>query len=395
MGNLIYFHWTETIFANEILSSGKFILRNSLGLMHENVHAIKGKFYYMSVARSRNNVYARSVIGSYSSVILTLDGSYFKNRYKISPIDFHATELKYSQKDQIRGETEDRIYSKTPTIPISNRAAAIKQIDIFVGKNPSSVIKTLILNSKLYHIPVYVYTNKNDFILGNTKKSLNLGTFISTLGNSGFNRQLSKPRSFSFTSTDNPFKKWIELVYKSKYNDLSEDAKKLINEGINSNSFIKSNLPEMLLSELENNSFNYTNMDKIVKIWNKNRIENVPEFINFLEKIWRPRFKKNDLVQYSMDDIQKYINEIGMNSNDYTKFTENFNELLNSHMEGIHNYSEIYSIFSKYQKNTEFIDRIKEILDKIEKDISRITDYRSVKYKLLMGLGKLLSRTID
>lgn len=145
-----------------ILKTDKFSLGTETGADSTK----SGHPFYMSTARSKTASYSISNKG----IIFKLDGRALNNRYRAKSVDYwNGSEIKPRYKGV--HEMEDRIYSKSPTIP--NARKYILEIQSWLDIDKAHNIDTFALYVKKVEdmciaqsIPFIVYRNYKDFISG-------------------------------------------------------------------------------------------------------------------------------------------------------------------------------------------------------------------------------------
>lgn len=163
------YHYTSIANAASIMSTNSFNLSPSIHGTESNFTK-KGKYYYLSTARSRVNAFNNDA--QKSAVTFKLDGNKLAQRYTGRPVNYFGSQ---------RDETEDRILSDKPTIPA---LPYIKEVAILYhvtyhasqGENSSKLfgkdILTIIKICEDNNIPYYIYSTKKDFELNNKNASI-------------------------------------------------------------------------------------------------------------------------------------------------------------------------------------------------------------------------------
>ena len=143
------YHFTKTYHAAEIVKQNKFHL--SMAEAAESDLAInKGKLFYLSLTRTRNNAFANKEHG----VMFEMDGRALSSRFKLTQVDYWG-DPKYS-------EAEERLVSDKQTIPASPFIIAVH---VNLGANDDGkYLRELIIACKRRKISVFVYDNIKDMI---------------------------------------------------------------------------------------------------------------------------------------------------------------------------------------------------------------------------------------
>ena len=153
------YHFTKTYHAADIIKQNKFVL--SMAEAAESDLAInKGKLFYLSLTRTRNNAFANKEHG----VMFEMDGRALSSRFKLTQVDYWG-DPKYS-------EAEERLVSDKPTIPASPFIVAVH---INLGRNDDGkYLRELIIGCKRRKITVFVYDNIKDMLSMQKSRRLSL-----------------------------------------------------------------------------------------------------------------------------------------------------------------------------------------------------------------------------
>lgn len=143
------YHFTKTYHAVKIVKDNKFHL--SMAEAAESDLAInKGKLFYLSLTRTRNNAFANKEHG----VMFEMDGRALKSRYKLTQVDYWG-DPKYS-------EAEERLLSDKPVIPASPFIVAVH---VNLGANDDGhYLRNLIIACNQRKISVFIYDNVKDML---------------------------------------------------------------------------------------------------------------------------------------------------------------------------------------------------------------------------------------
>lgn len=158
----IVYHGTSIASALNILQQDRFILHPTFSKSAE--YNSKGKLYFLSTARTRTGRYH---IDGGTPVLMRLDGRKLGQRYSGEPIDYWGPEFRAAAQGET--EQEDRVYSDKPIIP--RASSYMLSVDILAQRvEPGSVIGRRLFDLyvilKKRRIPVRVYRNRNDWIVG-------------------------------------------------------------------------------------------------------------------------------------------------------------------------------------------------------------------------------------
>lgn len=279
----VLYHSTGLYAASKILENGYFQLTASAGTASELQFHKPGKFYYLSTTRSKVGDYT---LQNYyiEGVVLNLNGDWLNHRYQAAPIDYW--ERSWTKKSGRTSEMEDRIYSRTPTIPLPTPVTKlitsihvlfeIDKIKPSLDENRLVKLRKLLLNAKKLHIPIYVYKTPNDWITQNPSKRISTDGLIKLM-------KPKKPEPSWPRSKRDYFKDYRELYYKNDMNQLSPDAKKLM--------WKVYQYPRDLISGLEadihnNRKIGDPGLDKLLQIFNRLGINSAKEYAAYLENKW-------------------------------------------------------------------------------------------------------------
>ncbi len=217
----ILFHATSFANVAKILKSNSFDLKPSEGVDAEEAH---GNANYLSTTRHRLGAYHLNK-GS-GTALLTLDGDALSNRYKSASLDYWGSDAYGTEQQRAdRFEAEERIYSAKPII--HNATKFILRIDFLfegevVGDNRDVIhIRNAYRIAKRLKIPIYVFTNKKDWIASNRSKCIPLSQF-----NVKDTTKKYKERAF----TEDVLHKYVELWYQpiNRVVNLTKPARDLI-----------------------------------------------------------------------------------------------------------------------------------------------------------------------
>lgn len=221
----VLYHKTSVSAALDILDSGEFKLSSSIGNDVESSMALKGRPYYLSTSRSKVGDYHRWV--GDSAAMFVLDGQRIGSRYRVEPVDYW--DRMWLNNPDRTSESEDRIYSRTNTMPIDSVVALNvllkKQHDIH-----SETVRQLLIASKTRGIKTYLYTDEKAWRLQDTRKSLKASDYQSLLkghrSDPPYMRRPVRGQGASNYGRSNILD-WIELVRKQPGQPLSKNADKI------------------------------------------------------------------------------------------------------------------------------------------------------------------------
>lgn len=216
----IVYHYTSLDSAMKILSEKRFKLVPALGTDSEEKLGTH-KFYYMSTARGKTADYTLHNVYKVG-VTFVLNGDWFNQRYVGKPVDYWERMWLRSReagsKDRY-SEMEDRIFSDEPYINMKNMSDAILAVHVLYEETePSHRLKNIVSTCLKNKIPVYLYDDKDAFILQNKRKSIPIKEFFGKFS-------FKQPAGYTRIAKDwlEPYK---ELYYKKSKSELSKDGER-------------------------------------------------------------------------------------------------------------------------------------------------------------------------
>ena len=235
----VLYHYTTAYAALDIVKNNRFQLSIGTANPSEAKLAPPGYDYFISMARTRTGDYHRYAHNG--GTIFVLDGNWFNGRYPTKPVDYWERMWLYPGSDRSR-ESEDRVFSREPTIP----ADAVQQVHVLIKNfKPSKQnerVRQLLLLCKQRNLPVYFYIDEKAWRLLDTRSAVSPGYYKHLFRgerDAPYVREPdptkpvmprpSKARRKVLRSyfSKNYLKSWIELLYKKSSKDLSKDADRL------------------------------------------------------------------------------------------------------------------------------------------------------------------------
>jgi len=216
----ILYHYTSIRPALKILQTGEFELTSVVGNKSEEKFAPAGYPYYMSTTRSKVGDYHTNYPGSHACMFV-LDGRKIAQKYKVKPIDYWEGMWQKDNSNQRTRESEDRVYSKTPTIP-ATCILEIHQLIAAEDQDRGAIIRNMAILAKRAGIPIYFYTSEQSWLLQDKRNSVGVAGVKSGL--EGPMPALSRTyRSNRISSLE----QWLELIHKKAKSELSQEANEL------------------------------------------------------------------------------------------------------------------------------------------------------------------------
>lgn len=215
----IVYHYTDIHSAAKILEEKRFRLTAASGTDSEK-KINRNKFYYLSTSRGKTGDYTLHSVYKIG-VVFVLNGDWFNDRHQGGPVDYWERMWLRSReagaKDRF-SEMEDRIFSDEPYINMKNMADAIREVHVLYEEEEktSKYLKSVISSCLKNKIPLYLYEDKEAFILQNKRKTVPVKDWIKKLN-------YKKEPAYQRIATD-----WLarykELYYKKTKSELSKEG---------------------------------------------------------------------------------------------------------------------------------------------------------------------------
>lgn len=275
----VVYHYAGVSAAAKILTTGVFQLSSITGNQSEEKYAPPGYPYFLSTTRSKVGDYHRYT-GS-SAVMFVLDGNWLNQRYKTKAVDYWERAWQHSGGDRT-SESEDRVFTKTPEIPISG-VLAVHVLIKEQHENRSPEIRTILIAAKKQGIPAYLYTDETSWRLQDTRKAVSPGAIAPILKG-------QQPRGYSPSRPPTMYlEPWLELIYKNKKTELTPRAEKLRYDLVYYGSRYPnedSGLGTDMSNARKPNSTDYPTAVKINNYMRKNKFSNTVELKNAMVNKW-------------------------------------------------------------------------------------------------------------
>lgn len=294
----VVYHFTGTRAALKILSSGQFELSSVTGNTSEEYYAPKGYPFFLSLTRTPQGDYHRFV-GS-SAVLFKLNGDWFNQHYIVKPIDYWERAWLSSHGTRTR-ESEDRVFSKEPTIPTT----PVTEIHVLLKEQSASrstETRRLLISAKQQGIPAYLYTDERAWRLLDKRRSVSPSSerdlLRGTMHGGYWGR---KPTDF--------VKSWIELITKDNESHLSDRARRLLkNLRWYGSRHEDQNLGVDLSNARKPDSNDRDSAVWLIKYMQKNNFKSTVDLKNSIADKWNEILDKKQQVEESIE-----IPDIGIN----------------------------------------------------------------------------------
>lgn len=285
----ILYHFAPTDAASSILKDGVFKLSNALANRFEMGLTQRDFPYFLSTTRTITSVYHRGEQG----VMFVLDGKKINQRYHVKAINYYSKPRDFysdypnveTNRSKDQAEAEDRVFSKSSTIPID----VIMEMHVYCRRSSNSknpMVRGLLLNAKIKGIKTYFYDDYDAWQLLNKRKSL-------PITNKLVNGRL-KGKHYYYKDTSRQYqsklkskkliKGYAELIFKNNYDDLSDEAKSILN---NTPRFNSDEDLRGLLIHPEPNSLIYPMVVKLISYIRKSGFKNTTEFMEWIFEKWK------------------------------------------------------------------------------------------------------------
>ena len=295
----IVYHYTNITSALKILSSGVFQLSSGIGSI-EQQFALKGKPYFLSTTRTRHGGY-HGTVGN-QAVLFELDGDWFNNHYISRPVDYweNRDPAKVSHKSH---EAEDRVLSKSPTIPING----VISVHVYINPDADPEVRAwgrqVLIAAKKRGIGAYFYTDKQAWRNFDSRKK---GDVSILTGQDQPISNVSRHKGYLMP--------WIEILQAKSQSQLSKKADSLrysLMYTYNKQDAVSGLKNELSNARKPNSGPDRAHAIKIINFMQKNNLSTVEALVDALAEKWKS-LKENDTTSssYSTKDfnLQEFSN---------------------------------------------------------------------------------------
>ena len=276
----VAYHFTTLDNALNILLTKRFNLSNAKFSKSENIFSPKEYPYFLSATRSKVGEYHS---GNVRGVVFVLDGRWFNSRYPSKPIDYWERSWNYP-KSKTHSESEDRIFSKEPHIPIDG----VTEIHVLIKPDNGDInaerARQILILSKTNNIATYLYNDPKAWQLQNKSKAIPISKDLQLL--KGHKKE---PAYFSKSSLDrNDLINLIELIAKPNTSTPSKDTAPLLRKILR--------YPNDAVKSIETDLFNarkptareYPVANKITQYLSHQKLT-LTELMSILQQKWKPQ----------------------------------------------------------------------------------------------------------
>ena len=271
------YHYTSVHNAADVMQSGLFKLARSTGNKSEEQYAPPGYDYFFSTTRSKVGDYHRFVGGG--AVMFVIDGRWLSQRYRVKPIDYWERSW-LGVPDRTR-ESEDRVFSKSPAIPID----CVTEIHVLLKERDewkSPMARGILLAGKKRGLPTYLYDNEQAWRLQDTRRAIPIEKTVTNIGG-------KLPTKTMYRPSTNYLEPWVELIYKKSKAELTPAAEKLRYNLVYYGSRYEdedSGLGNDLSNERKPGSTGYDTASKLVAYMRKSGMKSPLDLKNALCRKW-------------------------------------------------------------------------------------------------------------
>jgi hypothetical protein len=273
------------------LQSGKFELSSTVGSVEEE-WAPRGYHYFMSTTRTKFGGF-HDYVGN-GGVMFNLDGEWYNNHYPAGPVDYWGN--RDVSKTGRASESEDRIFSKTPSIPISGVTAVhvyVKPMGEEERQNwntgyPAMARKALLL-AKKQGIPAYLYEDEASWKRQSPNGRVEI-TKRETLSGPDLYKSPSNRRRMR--TRTNWFEPWFQLINLNDTKKLGKKASSFAYDLSYDNSYYSDSMIKSLKNDLANARKPGSGNDregavKLIQFMRQNNLNTVEDFVGLLAKKWK------------------------------------------------------------------------------------------------------------
>lgn len=279
------FHVTGIYNAMEILKCGNFHLASDLGTGAESNKRHKDKSFYLSCARTMYGRYGLAhAHDGYASFTLRRD--VIGHKFSIKPIDYFDGTYRPGYEPQHKDlppekEAEDRVYSTSPRLPINGIIEALNVLRTTKDRDARDwrILKDMVILCKKAGIPIYIYTDKSDFLSQNTKNAMPHAAIMEKL------KAVEPPEYPDYFRMPRDYTEyWRELYYKKNAKELSKDALGRMKTVVY--------YPQDSYISLSSDIHNARRYPDIMLKWDtmlkQARVKSLREWLTLMEEKWRP-----------------------------------------------------------------------------------------------------------
>jgi hypothetical protein len=278
----IAYHYTNLHSASKIMASGKFELSSDLGSV-EQQYAPKGYRYFLSTTRTLTGGYHEYT--SSGSAMFVLDGNWFNDRYKSRPVDY------WGNRDPLQShhkahEAEDRVFSKTPEIPIDGVSA----VHVLIKPDSENEYlgawaRTVLINAKKRGIKAYLYDDEAAW------RQLDVRHSVPVSKNPMLRGQQHVVTRQSMYNRKGYLHPWIQLITATDQSQLSKKANDIryrLGYDYDAHNALQGLGVEMSNARKPGSGIDRDNAVRIIDYMRKNKLNDLDALMAHLKKKWVP-----------------------------------------------------------------------------------------------------------
>jgi len=279
----VVYHYTGIYPALKILTSGEFELSSTLG-SGEQQYSPKGYDYFLSTTRTKTGGY-HAIVGS-SAVLFVLDGNYYNQKYPSKSLDY------WGNRDPAQSygrshEAEDRLFSKTPSIPIAGVTALHVLVKKDAEPHTKAYARKVMISAKQQGIAAYLYDDEKAWRSLNTAQTVSVGLLK---GQESQGRNGRRHRGYLMP--------WMEVLQAKELSQLSNKGRGIVRQLRRSLENVKlgykrdrDEVARSLDSEMSNARRPNSGADrehvvKIISFMRKNKLQTTTDLIDLLSNKW-------------------------------------------------------------------------------------------------------------
>jgi hypothetical protein len=264
------------------MASGKFELSSDLGSV-EQQYAPKGYRYFLSTTRTLTGGYHEYT--SSGSAMFVLDGNWFNDRYKSKPVDY------WGNRDPLQShhkahEAEDRVFSKTPAIPIDGVSA----VHVLIKPDSENEYlgawaRTVLINAKKRGIKAYLYDDEAAW------RQLDVRHSVPVSKNPMLRGQQHVVTRQSMYNRKGYLHPWIQLITATDQSQLSKKANDIryrLGYDYDAHNALQGLGVEMSNARKPGSGIDRDNAVRIIDYMRKNKLNDLEALMAHLKKKWVP-----------------------------------------------------------------------------------------------------------
>lgn len=290
----VLYHATSSLGALHILRDGEFKLTASSGTF-EHEYTVRNRPFFLSTSRSKVGDY-HARYPSIGATVFELDGRWLGQRYAVRPMDYWGSAWVNNKSGRTR-ESEDRVYSRKNTIPLT----PVKSIHVYIQhQTPEKIERSLNPDARTRdfaradayrwaeiremsqlaeqrNILVYIYYDLRDWKTQNTARAEYPEDVIEL--QHGLERE---PSQYTMSPT---LARLVELITAQPGDALSSDADRLL-YNIRWYSDTYKTLETDMHNSRKPSSSDYPDAVRVANYMTQHKLKNMRELVDALKAKW-------------------------------------------------------------------------------------------------------------